>query len=80
MSIGMNLEKPAVCGMAHERSREIPSPGDLNIGIAGGRSRMDIKHIRLLPRPLHSRVRAPYVYGNSAVRRRVRTDKKHFHQ
>jgi len=74
------LQNPIVGYMAEEFPQQTERAGNTYIGIAGRRTRINVKHTRVLSRPLHACVRAPHVHGDSPVRRRIRTDQKHFHR
>ena len=82
MTVGMDVQNPVIPDMPQELKRQVRAARDFDICIMLRRRRtgIDIKHTRLLSRPLHEPVRAPHVHGNSPVRWRIRTDKKHLHR
>src|SRR5262245_21362627 len=80
VAVRMHLEGPAVMCVMDKLADKVKRSRDLDVCIVLRRFGVDVKHIRLLPHPLQTLVRRVDVYGNSAVWRRVRTDKEHFHR
>src|SRR5687768_390128 len=80
LTVCVDVQYPVVVNVPDQLPDQVNSARNPDVLTTLRRSWIDIKYTALVPGHLHACVGAPDVYGYPAVRRRIRADKKHFHQ